>query len=71
MVNEVRIMYSLNHPYILKLYNHFEDDVNISLVLEFAPGVILYFFIIYSRDNFIRFCGNNQIRDLMKKQLQR
>ena len=35
-------MYSLNHPYILKLYNHFEDDVNIYLVLEFASGVIIY-----------------------------
>lgn len=37
--NEVKIMYLLNHPYILKLYNHFEDDINISLVLEFAEGV--------------------------------
>ena len=23
---EVRIMYSLNHPHIVKLWNHFEDD---------------------------------------------
>ena len=41
VTNEVKIMYSLNHPYILKLYNHFEDDINIYLVLEFAPNVIL------------------------------
>lgn len=40
--NEVKIMYLLNHPYILKLYNHFEDDINISLVLEFAEGGQLY-----------------------------
>jgi len=38
MENEVKIMYSLNHPYILKLYNHFEDDNYVYLILEFAPG---------------------------------
>ncbi len=40
--NEVKIMYSLTHPNILKLYNHFEDDENIYLVLQFAPGGQLY-----------------------------
>ena len=44
MKNEVLIMYKLNHPYILKLFNHFEDDFSIHLILEFAPGVFLYFF---------------------------
>jgi serine/threonine protein kinase len=39
MANEVKIMYSLNHPYILKLYNHFEDEINIYLILEFVGGV--------------------------------
>lgn len=24
--NEISIMYSLDHPNIIKLYNHFEDD---------------------------------------------
>lgn len=43
MVNEVKIMYSLNHPYILKLYNHFEDDINLYLILEFVSGVISLF----------------------------
>ncbi|KAL4454926.1 hypothetical protein ABPG74_006308 [Tetrahymena malaccensis] len=42
VTNEVKIMYSLNHPYILKLYNHFEDDTNIYLVLEYAQGGQLY-----------------------------
>ena len=32
-------MYSLNHPNILKLFNHFEDDQHVYLILEFAPGV--------------------------------
>ncbi|OMJ92848.1 hypothetical protein SteCoe_4297 [Stentor coeruleus] len=35
---EIRIMYSLNHPHIVKLYNHFEDDNNFYLVLELAEG---------------------------------
>lgn len=30
---EVKIMYKLNHPNIIKLYNHFEDEVSIFLVL--------------------------------------
>ncbi|CAD8139004.1 unnamed protein product [Paramecium pentaurelia] len=42
MQNEVKIMYSLNHPYILKLYNHFEDDINVYLILEFVGGGQLY-----------------------------
>ena len=42
MANEVKIMYSLNHPYILKLYNHFEDEINIYLILEFVGGVSIY-----------------------------
>lgn len=33
---EVKIMYKLNHPNIIKLHNHFEDDISIFLVLEFA-----------------------------------
>lgn len=51
VANEVKIMYSLNHENIVKLYNHFEDDKNIYLVIEFASGVtknhfmkFIYFF---------------------------
>jgi serine/threonine protein kinase len=29
-------MYQLNHPNIIKLYNHFEDDLSIYFVLEYA-----------------------------------
>lgn len=29
-------MYSLSHPSVLKLYDHFEDEENITLVLEYA-----------------------------------
>jgi len=37
--NEIKIMYSLNHPYIIKLYNHFEEENSIFLIIEFATGV--------------------------------
>lgn len=33
---EVKIMYSLDHPNIIKLYNHFEDADNVYLVMELA-----------------------------------
>lgn len=39
---EVRIMYSLNHPNIIKLHNHFEDDNNVYLILELAEGGNLF-----------------------------
>ena len=39
---EVRIMYSLNHEHVIKLYNHFEDDDFFYLVLEYAPKGHLY-----------------------------
>lgn len=35
-------MYSLNHPNIIKLYSHFEDDLHISLIIEFAERGQLY-----------------------------
>jgi serine/threonine protein kinase len=76
-------MYSLNHPYILKLFNHYEDDTNIYLILEFAPCVsnlfnihnnILkknknIFYLIMFRVNYIKPYGNNQTKDLMKNLL--
>jgi serine/threonine protein kinase len=40
--NELKIMYSLNHPNIVKLYSHFEDDLNIYLIMEYAERGQLY-----------------------------
>ena len=40
ITTEIRIMYSLSHENIVKLFNHFEDDNNIYLVIDYAPGVI-------------------------------
>ena len=39
---EVEIMYKLNHPHIIKLYNHFEDDDNLYLIMDFASKGQLY-----------------------------
>ena len=35
-------MYNLIHPNIVKIYNHFEDDMYIYLIIEFASGGQLY-----------------------------
>lgn len=35
---EVFIMYELDHPHIIKLYNHFEDDKYFYLIMELASG---------------------------------
>jgi len=39
---EVKIMYQLNHEHIVKLYNHFEDDDNFYLILQFCGKGQLY-----------------------------
>ena len=39
---EVRTMYSLNSPHVIKLFNHFEDQISIYLVIEFAAKGQLY-----------------------------
>ena len=39
---EVDIQYKLDHPHILKLYDHFEDDNNIYLVLQYCGKGQLY-----------------------------
>jgi len=39
---EVKIMYKLNHDHILKLYNHYEDDDNFYLILQFCAKGQIY-----------------------------
>ena len=39
---EVYIMYNLDHPHIIKILNHFEDEKNFYLLMEFADGGNLY-----------------------------
>ena len=42
---EIEIMYRLNHPHIIKLYSHFEDDEDFCLIMEYASRGQLYSFI--------------------------
>ena len=42
---EISIMYNVNHPYSIKLYNHFEDNEKIYLIMELATNGNLYNFI--------------------------
>ena len=39
---EVEIMYKINHPHIIKLINHFEDDENVYLIMELGAKGHLY-----------------------------
>lgn len=39
---EVKVMYNLDHPQIIKLYNHFEEENFIYLMIEYAGGGQLY-----------------------------
>ena len=42
---EIGIMYNINHPYSVKLYNHFEDNEKLYLIMELASNGNLYNFI--------------------------
>ena len=42
---EIGIMYNINHPYSVKLYNHFEDNEKLYLIMELTSNVNLYNFI--------------------------
>ena len=39
---ELKVMYMLDHPNILKLYNHFEDEKYIYLIMELIIGTDSY-----------------------------
>ena len=39
---EVEIMYKLNHPNIVKLYGHFEDDKYCYFIMQYIPNKSLY-----------------------------
>lgn len=42
---EVQIHSQLDHPHIIKLYDHWQNEYETTLVLEFAPGRSLYDYI--------------------------
>ena len=58
---EIGIMYNINHPYSVKLYNHFEDNEKLYLIMELASNGNLY--------NFIQNNKNQKIKtkEMLKK----
>ena len=58
---EISIMYNVNHPYSIKLYNHFEDNEKIYLIMELATNGNLYNFIQNKKNQ------KNKNKDLIKK----
>ena len=39
---EIEIMYKLNHPNIVKLYGHFEDNKNCYILMQYIPNGSAY-----------------------------
>jgi serine/threonine protein kinase len=35
---EVKLLYQLDHPNIVKLYGHFSDDYHVFLLMEYVEG---------------------------------
>ena len=56
---EIGIMYNINHPYSVKLYNHFEDNDKLYLIMELASNGNLY--------NFIQKNSKIKTKDMIKK----
>jgi len=58
---EISIMYNINHPYSVKLFNHFEDNDKLYLIMELASNGNLY--------NFIQNNKNQKIKtkEMLKK----
>ena len=58
---EISIMYNINHPYSVRLVNHFEDNEKLYLIMEFVPNGNLYNLIQNNKKN------KNKNLDLIKK----
>ena len=39
---EIEIMYKLDHPHIIKLYSHFEDDEDFCIIMQYASRGQVY-----------------------------
>lgn len=60
---EVYIMYEINHPHIVKLYNHFEDDKFFYLIMELAEGNL--FHKLYKEKNFLERVAAQYFREVL------
>ena len=60
---EVYIMYGINHPHIIKLYNHFEDEKFFYLIMELADGNL--FRKIYREKQFLERVAAQYFREVL------
>lgn len=60
---EVFIMYEINHPHIVKLYNHFEDDKFFYLIMELAEGNL--FHKLYREKHFLERVAAQYFREVL------
>lgn len=60
---EVYIMYEINHPHIIKLFNHFEDDKFFYLIMELAEGNL--FHKLYREKHFLEKVAAQYFREVL------
>lgn len=64
-MNEVEILKSVDHPHIVKIYEYFEDESHIFIVMEFLDGGELF-----DKIKEKEFFSENQSRRLMESLLK-
>ena len=65
-VREVEIMYLLNHPNIVKLYGHFEDEKNCYFIMQLIPNKCVYDLITINENNKNIKLVASILKDIMK-----
>ena len=62
---EIEIMYNINHPHIIKLINHFEDDENLYLIMELGAKGQLYSLLNKFRHGFDQIRAAQYMREII------
>ncbi len=66
---EVRVMYNLDHPNIIKLYNHFEEDNYIYLMIEYAGADVIHLPTAYRQIDAILTRSSRKVVDVLSEVL--
>ena len=62
---EIEIMYKINHPHIIKLINHFEDDENLYLIMELGAKGQLFSLLNKFRHGFDQIRAAQYMREII------
>jgi serine/threonine protein kinase len=62
---EIEIMYRINHPHIIKLINHFEDDENLYLIMELGAKGQLFSLLNKFRHGFDQIRAAQYMREII------